>query len=170
MRTALALCLLASLSACAPVDDPNALDEVGATEDEVRVCRTTPETATRTALTAASAGLYYTSESDYPFDYVSYLAAPASPSRITTAQFLRVLGQPATTPVEIRTLDRVFAPLTNPEYNPDAGRFSALKRTIQQRLTYVQVFAVGTIQVHLYIVGRDRCGSLVGLHTISIET
>jgi hypothetical protein len=169
MRTAAALLVATLLGACAPVDDASNPDIPQSTDEEARVCRTTPERATRLALEAASRGLLYTSESDYPFDYVSYPTAPLG--RLTGAQLLATLGRPADTAVEVRTLDRVFSHLVNPEVTgDDAPRFAALERTIRQRLTYVQVFAVGTIQVHLYVVGRDRCGALVGLHTISIET
>jgi hypothetical protein len=148
--------LALALCACAPVDTD--LAEPAASEaEELRVCRTPPERAARVALERASEGLFYLSESDHPFDYVSYLNAPAGRT-ITTSQFLRVLGVPASTPIEVRPLDRVLS------------RLPTLERTVRQRLTFVQVFAVGTIQVHLYIVGRDRCGALVGLHTLSIET
>ena len=170
MRTAAALLLATLLGACAPVDDSENPDIPATLDEEARVCRTTPERATRLALEAASRGLLYTSESDYPYDYVSLPAAPVART-LTSAQFLAALGRPADTAIELRTLDRVFSHLVNPDVTgADAPRFAALERTIRQRLTYVQVFAVGTIQVHLYIVGRDRCGTLVGLHTVSIET
>ncbi len=168
MRTAAALVLLASLfSACAPVD---AIDEEGSTVDEVRVCRRSTSTETRAALESASAGLTYMSESDYPFDYVSYPSVPPSQT-VTKAQFMAAAHIASSTPVEVRTLDQTFAHLTNPDVTGDlAPRYATLLRTIRARLTYAKVYRVGTIQVHLYIVGRDHCGVLAGLHTISIET
>ena len=165
----LPMTLVCWLAACAPLEATDVPETPGTTDDEVRACRTIPEAATRNALERASTGLLYMSESDYPFDFVSYPTAPAG--RLTTAQFLRTLGRPDGTAIEIRSLDQVFSHLVNPDVTgPDAARFAALKRTIQQRLTYVQVFAVGTVQVQLYFVGHDRCGALVGLHTVSIET
>ena len=168
MRTAAAFFLLASLlGACAPVDsvDP---DEV--TVDEVRVCRATTSATTRAALESASAGLTYMSESDYPFDYVAYPSVPAGQT-VTRSQFMAAARIAPGTPVEVRTLDQTFAHLTNPDVTGDlALRYAALLRTIRANLTYAKVYRVGTIQVHLYIVGRDHCGRLAGLHTISIET
>lgn len=165
----LSVTVLCWLAACAPLEATDVSTSPGSTDDEVRVCRTIPEAATRSALERASSGLLYMSESDYPFDFVSYPTAPAG--RLTTAQFLRALDRPEGTVIEVRSLDQVFSHLVNPDVTgADATRFAALKRTIQQRLTYVQVFAVGTVQVQLYFVGHDRCGALVGLHTVSIET
>jgi hypothetical protein len=170
MKSPLLFAVLATFCACAPVDD-SSTDPTQNTDEEVRVCQTSPERAAQTALENASRGLLYTSESDYPFDYVSLTRAPTTRAKITGTQMVRALGLASTTRVEERTLDRMFSHLVNPDVTgPDAPRFAALKRTIQQRLTYVQVFAVGTIEVQIYIVGRDRCGSLVGLHTTSIET
>ena len=168
MRTAAAFVLLASLfSACAPVDP---IDADESTVDEVRVCRTSTSTETRDALVSASAGLTYMSESDYPFDYVSYPSAPVGQT-VTKAQFMTAAHIASSTPVEVRTLDQAFAHLTNPDVTGDlAPRYAALLRTIRARLTYAKVYRVGTIQVHLYIVGRDHCGLLAGLHTVSIET
>ena len=100
---------------------------------------------------------------------VGILLAAGSATRFGSDKLMHPLAEG--TPIAVRSLDQVFAHLVNPDVTgPDAARFAALKRTLQQRLTYVQVFAVGAVQVQLYFVGHDRCGALVGLHTVSIET
>ena len=168
MRTAAAFVLLASLfGACAPVDE---VDGDDSTTDEVRVCRATTSADTRASLESASAGLTYVSESDFPFDYVSYPSVPAAQT-VTRAQFMAAAHIASSTPVEVRTLDQTFAHLTNPEVTGDlAPRYAALLRAIRANLTYAKVYRVGRVQVQLYIVGRDHCGLLAGLHTVSVET
>lgn len=120
-------------------------------------------------LTAAADGLLWMSESDYPLDFVRLTASVPASGPLTAADVARVLSLPAGTPVELRDPARYEANLTNPE-NPDAARWAALFSTVRARLTDVQLIAVGTIQVRVYLIGRPSCGGLAGYSTVSIET
>lgn len=125
--------------------------------------------ALQATLTRAADGLLWTSESDYPLDFVRFTAAVPATGALTAADVARVLALPAGTTIELRDPARYEANLTNPE-NPDAARWAALFSTVRAQLTDVQLIAVGTIQVQVYLVGRPACGGLAGYHTVSIET
>ncbi|MCB9562873.1 MAG: hypothetical protein H6709_11750 [Kofleriaceae bacterium] len=116
-------------------------------------------------LTAASAGMWLTSESDYPLEVVAWpgdAAAGASP-----AAMLELLGLPATTSVLVGSLDHMIERLG---YSNDEAQVAALRAALEHGLTQIVVYEVGLIQVHDYIVGVTACGGLVGVTSISIET
>jgi hypothetical protein len=122
----------------------------------------------------ASAGLLYTSESDYPFDYVSrpiFLR-----DTLTVASFRFAFGVPRTTPVDVRDLDRFFArhiELVDP-YDPVGvalvPRYEELKFQIRELLNAPKAYCVGTIQIRCYVVGTSPEGVVAGVATTSIET
>jgi hypothetical protein len=55
-------------------------------------------------------------------------------------------------------------------YSNESVPVEALRRYLVENLTDIRVYEVGLIQVHDYIVGVSRCGGLVGVTAISIET
>lgn len=130
--------------------------------------------ATRRRLERAAAGLLYTSESDYPFDYV-FFAADERPS-LTEAAFRAAAGVPADSVVEERSLDDFFARHIERVDPADSvavalvPRYRALKRTIRASVRGVRVFRVGQIAIRCYVVGIDARGNVVGLATTAIET
>jgi DNA uptake protein ComE-like DNA-binding protein len=114
---------------------------------------------------AASDGMWLLSESDYPLDPVAWPdrgAAAASP-----AAMLELLGLPATTPIRVKTFDRMMERLG---YSNDEAQVAALRALMEEHLTGLVFYEVGEIQVHDYVVGVSACGGLVGFTTISIET
>lgn len=125
-------------------------------------------------LATAAQGLDYMSESDYPFDVVAFPGAGTK--KPTGADLLKALGLPSDTPVESRTMNDFFNPLTDPEDTSDdfmmkqAPMYADLRATLEDNLTDLQVFRTGSIQIGVYIVGRNASGDLVGVHTTSIET
>jgi Nuclease A inhibitor-like protein len=116
-------------------------------------------------LVAASDGMLLLSESDYPLEGVSLPGAAGAQDQAAT--MLDALGQPAGTVIEPSTEDDLVRRL---KYESDPDQVDALRALIDGRLTDVQVWRVGTIQVHIYVVGTSPCGGLVGLSTVSIET
>lgn len=174
------LVALVFLAACATADDPVAPRSTNAPAARILIGDqpTYPWRAIlqpyRAELLEASAGLLYTSESDYPFDYVSRAAFLRDTLTLTT--FRAAFLIPRTTPVEIRSLDRFFArhiELVDP--NDPVGvslvpRYENLEFQLQELLNAPKAYCVGTIQIRCYVVGTSPEGVIAGLATTSIET
>jgi len=108
--------------------------------------------------------LLYLSESDYPFESVSF--ADSGSGEITADHFLSLVGADAGTLVEKRTFDDFFdAYLLNSD-----PRYGQMRTILETRLTDTTVIRLGEIQVQVYLVGRTKCGQIAGLKTVSIET
>jgi hypothetical protein len=128
----------------------------------------------RDSLLAASSGLLWMSESDYPFDYFARPGAATQP--LTAARLLTLLGRPSSTPVEIRTLDDMFSWITRDDPEMDewertnAVGYRALRAVLDRELRDMRVWKVGRIQVEIYFIGTTACGDIAGLSSISIET
>ncbi len=116
-------------------------------------------------LDTAIAGMWLTSESDYPLERVAFPGHGADGA--TKAAFLGLLGLPASTSVVPGTLDWM---ITRLESNNDPAQVAALRQLLERNLTHIVVWQVGLIQVHDYVVGVSPCGALVGFTSISIET
>jgi Nuclease A inhibitor-like protein len=175
------LAALVVLAACASGDDPVAPRAASPTAAPILIGSDQPIYPRRIVfqpfraeLLEASAGLLYTSESDYPFDYVSRAAFLRD--TLTLATFRAAFLVPRTTPVEVRSLDRFFArhiELVDP--NDPAGvalipRYENLKFQIQELLNAPKAYCVGIIQIRCYVVGTSPDGVIAGLATTSIET
>jgi hypothetical protein len=109
--------------------------------------------------------MWLTSESDYRLEVAAWSGKASSGG--SAAAFVALLGLPATTPVRVGSLDHMFERLAS---NNDAAQTAALRALLEQRLTHIVVYEVGTIQVHDYIIGVTACGGLAGVTSISIET
>jgi hypothetical protein len=168
--------VLSFLTACADAGAPTAPARAGLAPRAVLADVAPPRQidATRHRLEEAAAGLLYTSESDYPFDYV-FLAAAAAPP-LDEAAFRAAAAVPAGEVVEARTLDDFFARHIERVDPNDAvavalvPRYERLKRTIRTSVRDARVFRVGTIAIRCYVVGVDPWGNVVGLATTAIET
>ncbi len=130
--------------------------------------------ALRARLERVSAGLLYTSESDYPFTW--FLAAgPFSPP-LSEPTVRSALGASPGEPVQVISLDEFFARHIERVDRQDGvamalvPRYVRLRETLRHSLVGTKVYRVGTIRTRCYAVGLDRHGHLVGLSTISIET
>jgi len=119
-----------------------------------------------------SRGLWYTRESDYPYDSIFHAGAADSIS--DDAVLAQTLG--ATGPIESVDFDEWFdrrttvEPDEDPYYVEQAAQLKLIRASMEANLTDLRVVRIGEIQVHIFIVGRTSCGDLAGLHTISIET
>src|SRR5215212_9488155 len=99
------------------------------------------------------------SESDYPFEVFRWGAAEP------THEFLRGLtGEAADVPVETKTAPEFFrvaaseAEWKGAEELATARRFQELLRLLEQNLTELKVYRVGTINIPVYVVGRRPSG------------
>jgi len=169
--------LLAAAAACASADSiagpAAATSLIGIAAPPIAQVEADPQLA----IMAAAEGLLYTSESDYPFTYFTHAMPRGSASVApTVAQLRAMLAIPASTPVEIITLDKFFERHIERADPADAvaqaliPRYVALRETLRASLYEVQVYRVGTIAIECYVVGLDENGDLAGLTTISIET
>jgi hypothetical protein len=119
----------------------------------------------------ASAGLYYLSESDYPFEALSF-DAPANLE--DTLQGLSSKG--AATLVKAVTLEQFFRNMTtlhpnsSHEQQHSAQRFQHLQQVLQEKLKDVAVYLLGEIDIDAFILGRTGEGSYAGLRTKVIKT
>jgi DNA uptake protein ComE-like DNA-binding protein len=121
------------------------------------------------------ADVLFLSESDRPFELVSYPGAGASAP--TAASVLALVGAPAGSTAELRQVYnyyRAFEPSSN---TADPSAATAIRAAFDGQLTdviYVAVFAPpgspDTAVVQVYLVGRTACGDLVGIRSIAIET
>jgi Nuclease A inhibitor-like protein len=125
------------------------------------------------SLKAIAEGLTWMSESDYPFE-VSQLPDRANP--LNTEELLQLTGHDADAPVEEISIKNFFAPVIQPQdWHEEADkqrmqRFQTLLQWIEQHLSDVKVYRVGTIEIDVYIIGKTESGAWISLSTKAIET
>jgi hypothetical protein len=122
-------------------------------------------------LRQATADLLWMSESDYPFEVVTWeRGIELNP----TVLFPEVTSDEIA--VETVTLTDLFAPAIaiedwyEVEELAQVDRYKKLLHAIESNLTDVQVFRVGEVEITIYIVGKTAAGDLVGLKTQAVET
>jgi Nuclease A inhibitor-like protein len=122
-------------------------------------------------LRQATADLLWMSESDYPFEVITW---ERGIEMNLTALFPEVNSDEIS--VETVTLTDLFAPAIaiedwyEAEELAQVDRYKALLQAIESNLTEVQVFRVGEVNITIYIVGKTTDGDLVGLKTQAVET
>ena len=117
----------------------------------------------RRELEQAVEGLTYPSDADHPF---RVRVEPGGPNHeFTPTQFLAFLGEAGHRgPIEEQPAEAFFGELS---FSP---RLVALHRVLQSRLTGLQVFRMGRVNVEIHIVGRTESGNVAVLSTRSLET
>lgn len=122
-------------------------------------------------LKQATIDLLWSSESDYPFEIVTWKQG----IEITpTALFSGV--DDADRSIESLTLTDLFAPVLTVEDWYEAAelkqvdRYTELLHAIESNLTEVKVFRVGEVEIAIYIVGKTPTGDILGLKTHVVET
>jgi hypothetical protein len=119
----------------------------------------------------AAQGLFFLSESDYPFEIVQLEKAGSIENEL-----LRLANKPASTAIEKTTLDYFLRNMTridadaSPEQQETAQRFINLQKTLKEKLTDIQVYRIGSIQIDAFIIGKLKDASFGGLRTKLIET
>lgn len=124
-------------------------------------------------LEQASNGLFMISESEYPFSVVSW--ENAGQETLTSNQVLDLTGHPQDTLVEIVDIDHFFRNCAvekewhDEQQKQDVKKFQELVNTLKSELTEIQVYRVGTINIDVYILGKN-VNDLVGISTQVVET
>jgi hypothetical protein len=121
------------------------------------------------ALKQASRGLLFRSETDAPFEVISWEAEQGNPDK---ARVLDLAGAAPGTPVKAKGLDSFFKDATKAEQwhddqeKAEVQRFQQLVQTLKDHLADVKVFLVGDgSESDAYIVGRAESGGWAGLKT-----
>lgn len=123
------------------------------------------------AITPELDGLLFLSESDRPFDVVSFPGAGTY--NPTGEEVLTLTKAEAGSTAAIRPTQNYFDAL-EAGTDPDASaKVQALFGTLSD-VTYVAVFKPDSdpyhAEVDVYLLGRTSCGDLVGIHAIAVET
>ena len=120
-------------------------------------------------LARAVEGLFYMSESDYPFQTVIV-------EGLTPALLRETAGAAVGARVETRDPDDFFARASAVRMSPGAGgraepaSLHDLLRVLRMNLKDVRVYRVGEVQIRAYVLGKAPSGSWLGLSTILVET
>jgi hypothetical protein len=125
------------------------------------------------SLKEATEGLLYSSESDAPFEVVSWDVEEAT---ITPERVPSLVGLKADTPVEETKLDDFFEDLVKDESWHDEAdrktieRYRSLQDIMVKQLSDVRVFRVGDVEIDIFIMGRTDQGTWEGIKTKAVET
>jgi hypothetical protein len=123
-------------------------------------------------LKAASTGLLWMSESDYPFETI-YIKSEKEPPLRTLRELARADGRAQ---VETRSLEEFFRIDTSgSEWErmkklPLTPGVAAIVRTLKENLTDLCVYRIGEINIPVFIIGRSAKGNWIGLTTRVVET
>ncbi len=133
-------------------------------------------------------GVYFLSESDYPWTVFAVAdAAPVSEVNVkdVIAEVYVPHGDPtlADRATELRTLAQLMDPLTvmqnwwGPEEVERAEQYQPIRDIFEDQLVNVKVFRFGQKfgnvlmgQVDVFVIGETADGDVVGMFTISVET
>ena len=105
----------------------------------------------------ASNGLLVMSESDYPFELIQW----SGEAEITSEYLWRVSDRPEGTRI-VETDTKIFL--------GGNDQFRKLQAVIEDNLSDLKVYKVGTIDIPVYIVGRSPEGNWLGVSTRLIQT
>jgi hypothetical protein len=125
-------------------------------------------------LEKATQGLRFISETDAPFQIIFWPEAAKQP--LTVERLLALTKHPQDKVVEIIDLDEFFEVATRDQdwhresEQADVKRYRALAKLLKDRLSNLQVYRVGQIEIDVYIVGATPNGDLAGLATKVNET
>jgi hypothetical protein len=123
-------------------------------------------------LKEATRGLTLMSESDYPVEVVRW-----DKSTEVTPAFLRGLaGEDQKAQVETATVEAFFrVAMSEPEWKgkaeiETARRYQKLVKLLEEGLSDLTVYRVGSINIQVYIIGRSASGCRLGVATRVVET
>jgi hypothetical protein len=122
-------------------------------------------------LQQATTDLLWSSESDYPFEIVTWDRGVEMTPTVLCGDSLD-----PNVPIETIALADLFAPVLTVEdwYEAEelaqVDRYTELLQAIESNLTDIKIFQVGEIEIEIYIIGKTPDGDLVGLKTHVVET
>ena len=123
-------------------------------------------------LERASEGLLFMSEADYPFETVYWKELPEMNPKF----LLSAAGLSDDVPVETVSVDHFFRIATSEESwrseneRREAKKYQNLVRILKDNLDELKVYRLGSINIPVYIVGRNKTGSWLGISTRVVET
>ena len=125
-------------------------------------------------LEAATEGLWWSSESDYP---VKVVWQPAEiPAEINRATVRRLAGCNEDAQIQVVDIEDFFKRATTPEswHTPEdkaqLTQLKALKSLLIDSLTHLQVYRCGAAEITAYVIGTAPDGSIAGVTTTLVET
>ena len=125
-------------------------------------------------LKKAAEGLFFMSESDYPFETVGFKSE--KPGAPIEESLLKNLGLPAGTSVEKQELTFFLRNQTRdlPEHGPEekvrAQKFRELEILLKKEIPDIAVYRIGQVQIDAYLIGNLPDGGIGGLKTKQVET
>lgn len=183
MRRSLPI-LLSSLLACAAPAGPSpetsgdtdagGKSDTGTTTPDAGPATCTGASEWSVALAPYVDGLLYPSESDRPLEPVWW--ASQTTDAIDAEAVRALAGLDASAVLEVRDYDAWFDKVAVAQDWMDDGqkaaaaRFAQLRTFLGARLTHRTVVRAGTVEVHVFVIGRDACGHIAGFSTVAIET
>lgn len=120
-------------------------------------------------LKAATDGLYFMSESDFPFETVVL-------NETSNKRLREMAGQPPDAPIEVISVNDFFRfSMSEPNWKDERGistarRYQALVKLLEENLDDLKVYRIGEINIPVYIIGRVESGNWLGLSTRVVET
>jgi Nuclease A inhibitor-like protein len=122
-------------------------------------------------LKQATTDLLWSSESDYPFEIVTW-------SKEVEMTPIALFGDlpDVNRPIEMMSAIDFFEPVLTVEdwYQAEelaqVDRYTDLLHAIDSHLTDVKVYRLGEVEIAIYIVGKTPDGDIVGLKTYAVET
>jgi Nuclease A inhibitor-like protein len=124
------------------------------------------------ALRMTCEALVYVSEMDSPVvPFVGALTSDLTPE-VVVGQ----IGKGNQSHVEVRSFDELFERLTcsrewfGNEESERAQKFLELKCLLEENLTNLQVYRLGTTRVDIYVVGLYKDQRIVGVSMAAVET
>ncbi|MDQ1613337.1 MAG: hypothetical protein QOG00_3268 [Pyrinomonadaceae bacterium] len=124
------------------------------------------------ALTEATRGLLYMSESDYPIEVIRWDGS----EQLSLEYVRKVAGVDSSVRVEETTLDEFFrVPAGEQEWKneaqlAEARKYQRLRQLLEDNLTGIRVYRVGDINVLILVVGVSTEGNWLGVSTRVVET
>lgn len=118
--------------------------------------------------------LFYPSESDEPVEHLFIETEQLLPFSIENLRLLLDANEEA--PIEELDLNQFWEQVTvqkewyGEEEIVRTKNFQELKTSLEKRLTAMQGFRVGEIEIELYIIGQTDEGKIEGIKTLSVET
>lgn len=137
----------------------------------------TPSGRLAQSLAKLAKGLLYTSESDYPYKAFHRPMNRATP--LDEASFKALMGLPRGHTVRIdgaRDVDDFFRQQQDPSYVSDPAeraKYAAIEKAMKRDLTDLKLIygaSDDVVEAPVYLIGRARDGSLVGLESTRIWT
>jgi hypothetical protein len=125
-------------------------------------------------LKQSSTGLMMMSESEYPFEVISWANEGSEP--ITTKRILQLTNHPQDSLIEEVELEHLFRNSAferewhDELQKQEVVKFQTLLNALKDNLKEIKVYRVGSTNIDVYIIGKTSTDDLAGLSTKAIET